>query len=181
MNWTDFLGACRTFVRTRPIRRWRPAPPRFMPRLKELEERTLLSTLTVTSTADNGPGTLRNTIAAAAPGDTIRFSHAIAGETIYLTSGELAINENLQIVGPTQGMTIDGGSAGRVFAIGSADTVSMANLTIIHGLADQGGGIDNAGTLSLSACTLNANEALGDTAATGLGGAIYSITRRARA
>ena len=63
----------------------------FLPRIEALEERTLLSTLTVVNTADSGPGSLRATIAGAAAGDTIVFNHALAGQTITLTSGELTI------------------------------------------------------------------------------------------
>lgn len=43
-------------------------------------------TITVTSTADSGPGSLRAALAGAASGDTINF--AVTG-TITLTSGEL--------------------------------------------------------------------------------------------
>jgi hypothetical protein len=52
---------------------------------------------TVTTLNDSGSGSLRNTIAAATAGDTINF--AVTG-TIFLTSGELLINKNLDIVGP---------------------------------------------------------------------------------
>src|SRR5687767_7704073 len=52
---------------------------------------------TVTSNADSGPGSLRDAIAAAAPGETINF--AITG-TIVLTSGELFIDQDLIIAGP---------------------------------------------------------------------------------
>src|SRR5436190_22998205 len=51
----------------------------------------------VTSTADNGPGSLREAIASAAPGDTLTF--AVTG-AITLTSGELLITTNLTITGP---------------------------------------------------------------------------------
>src|SRR5262245_21177706 len=83
-------------------RRRRKAPPgRRIPvlRLEALEDRTVLSTLTVTTAADAGPGSLRATIAAAAPGDTVVFAHGLAGQTIALTSGELAINHDLNIAG----------------------------------------------------------------------------------
>src|SRR6266699_2540647 len=52
---------------------------------------------TVTSTADNGPGSLRQAIANAAAGETIDF--AVSG-TITLTSGELLITKNLISSGP---------------------------------------------------------------------------------
>src|SRR6266540_5185014 len=52
---------------------------------------------TVTSPADDGPGSLRETIAKAAPGETITF--AVNGP-INLTSGELVIDKDLMILGP---------------------------------------------------------------------------------
>jgi hypothetical protein len=57
-------------------------------------------TLVVTSTADNGAGSLRAAIAAAADGDTIEFDTALNGQTIGLTGGELAIDKNIIISGP---------------------------------------------------------------------------------
>jgi hypothetical protein len=46
-------------------------PRQFRPALESLEGRELLSTLTVTSAADHGSGTLRQAIALANSGDTI--------------------------------------------------------------------------------------------------------------
>src|SRR5438132_10555860 len=62
--------------------------------------RTQQATIIVTSTNDNGPGTLRDTIAAANDGDTIQFDPALNGQTITLTSGELVIDKNITISGP---------------------------------------------------------------------------------
>ena len=57
------------------------------------------STLTVTSLADSGAGSLRADIAAAHSGDTIDFAPSLDGKTITLTKGELLINKNLTIAG----------------------------------------------------------------------------------
>ena len=54
-------------------------------------------TITVTSTNDSGPGSLRQALADANDGDTIIF--AVTG-TIGLTSDELFINNNITISGP---------------------------------------------------------------------------------
>ena len=51
--------------------------------------------LTVTSTADSGAGSLRDTIAAANSGDIIQFDAALNGHTISLTSAELVIDKNI--------------------------------------------------------------------------------------
>src|SRR6476469_2715822 len=51
----------------------------------------------VTNLNDSGTGSLRDAIAISASGDTINFS--VTG-TITLTSDELSVNHNLNIIGP---------------------------------------------------------------------------------
>jgi hypothetical protein len=100
----------------RPERRLRPRRTRrarayrkrgFHPRLAYLEDRTVLSTLTVLNSLDSGAGSLRDTIAAAKSGDTVRFANALKGQTITLTSGELAVTRSTNIHHDA-----DGGAAG---------------------------------------------------------------------
>src|SRR5262245_54898747 len=67
--------------------------------LEQLEERALPTTLTVTSPADDGDGSLRTTIAIAQNGDQIVFDDSLQGQTITLTSGELAVTKSLDIEG----------------------------------------------------------------------------------
>jgi hypothetical protein len=115
--------------------------------------------ITVTNQADSGPGSLRDAIAAAAPGDTINFSLTLPA-TITLTSGELLISKNLTISGPgASSLTISGNNSSRVFEIGSGFTVAISGLTIQNGSADTGGGFVNSGTLMLSNSTLSGNRA----------------------
>src|SRR6266550_1028144 len=61
------------------------------------------ATLIVTATADNGPGSLRAAIVAASDGDTIQFDPALSGQTIVLTSAEIAIDKSITISGPGRG------------------------------------------------------------------------------
>src|SRR6516162_10388197 len=113
----------------------------FRPAVEALEDRTLLSTLMVLNNADSGPGSLRDTIASAASGDTIAFSQALAGGTITLTSGQLDIAKNLEIHGlGAQKLTISGNFASRVFDVSGGVTVTIDGLTVADGAAPVGGG-----------------------------------------
>src|SRR5271157_5824898 len=142
---------------------------RFVPRLDPMEDRTLLSSFTVTSDADSTTGpTLRAGIASGA--DTIVFALP-SHDTIKLTLGELAITKSLNIKGPgADKLTISGNKASRVFEIGSGATVTLANLTIANGQtfsagtsggALGGGGIlnDAGATLNLTSCVVVNNKA----------------------
>ena len=79
-----------------------------------MEDRTLLSKLTVINNNDSGLGSLRAAIAAAHSGDTINFANSLIGQTIKLTSGPLAIAKSLTIdgLGASQLTVSGGGPAG---------------------------------------------------------------------
>ena len=135
---------------------------RFLPRIDLMEDRTLLSTLTVANNADSGTGSLRAAIAAAGSGDTINFSSKLKGETITLTSGPLALGVNLTVNGlGANKLTVSGGGTEGVFVVSAGVTATIDKLTIANGLAVQGAGIDNFGTLTVSQCTLSGNTAVG--------------------
>jgi hypothetical protein len=163
--------------------------------VEALEDRRLPSTLTVTSVADSGPGSLRAEIAAAQNNDAIVFAPTV--RSIRLTSGELAINKNLTIQGP--GVTINGqpkfflprGQDSRLFEVdGAATTVNLSGLTLTAGGGTafarganpqphdhEGGAILNFGKLTLSGCTLDNNScgSVNTTYNEGNGGAIYNL------
>jgi hypothetical protein len=150
-------------------------PGRFTPRLEALEDRTVPSTLTVTSPLDDGSsGTLRSKLAAAAPGDTIQFANQLRDQTLILNS-QLAIGKNLNIDGlGADKLTISGGGTTRVFNIsGASTTVTLANLTIANGRAqgdaapsvfgdvEMGGGILNRGRLTVDKVNMTGNQVVG--------------------
>jgi hypothetical protein len=171
----------------------------FRPRLDVLEDRNLPSTYMVSNLADSGVGSLRQAVINAnahAGTDVIQFK--VTG-TVNLSaaSGPLSISDNLKIDGPGQGkLTIDGGQATRVFAIGGGAAVTIDNLTIANGAANDsvltspvvglgftgGGGIlVSGGSLTVDSCALSDNLAHGaflpDTSAPpgAIGGAILVL------
>jgi hypothetical protein len=138
--------------------------------------------LTVMNTADSGPGSLRDTIAAASPGDTIVFDPSLDGQVITLSS-ELAITKSLNIAGPgASQLTISGNNATRVMDISGGPAVIISGLTIADSLAnvpltigsltlDVGGGILNrGGAVTVSNVTLSDNNAMDPTATVSLAG-----------
>ncbi|WP_414586425.1 beta strand repeat-containing protein [Scytonema sp. PCC 10023] len=96
-----------------------------------------MSTITVSSTADNGAGSLRDAIAQAQSGDTIQFDPSLADKTITLTSDQLTINKDLTIDGAgASGLTISGNNAHRIFDVPEGgSTFTLRNLTLADGKA----------------------------------------------
>lgn len=118
----------------------------------------------VHNTNDHAGGSLRYAVTDAPPGTTVTFEPAVFNgheETITLTSGGLTIPVNLAIAGPGAfALTVDGNNAGTVVTIPGGVTASISGLTITHGNGGtSGGGIDNAGALTLTNCALASNSA----------------------
>jgi hypothetical protein len=139
---------------------------------------TALATLTVTNTNDTGPGSLRETIEAAAPGETI----VVPSGTYALTSGELALAKSLTLQGAGAGSTIvTAGGKSKVMAVyNSGSVVRIAGMTIRDG-ADASGGAGIAkqeGALTLEGVVLTENvtdaSGKGKPGGIGRGGAIYN-------
>ena len=148
----------------------------FVSTLELLEDRTVPSTLTVTSAADDGSTARSATIAAAHNNDTVQFAHQLNGQTVELINGELLINKNLDIEGPgVNRLTISGNSASRVFDVGQNNTVTIAGLTIANGVVgsnaagDAGGGVEN----EVGATLYLLNDVVSNNTAYGIGGGLW--------
>ena len=137
--------------------------------------RPLAATLIVTTTADTttcgAPCSLRGAIAAANSGDTIIIP---AGTFTLTLDAELGIDKDLTLTGAGSGDTIiqaaisTADTTSRVFKITNSN-VAIFGVTIQHGnTLDNGGGIWNSGTLTLTQSTVSGNT-------TGnFGGGIYN-------
>src|SRR5450631_1706713 len=131
----------------------------------------------VTNIADSGPGTLRSAITNAASGAVITFDPSLSGATITL-SNTLTINTNLIIDASALpgGLQINGNGSVQIFNVAYNISVFLNSLTITNGyyFENNGGGIYNNGTLTLTNCTLSGNSVNFGTGYGGLGGGIYN-------
>jgi len=126
------------------------------------------ATLHVTNLNDSGAGSLRNTIAAASPGDTITFD--VTG-TISLSS-ELLVTTAITISGPgTSNLEISGSDLSRVFNFNLIGTAQVSGIIISHGnTSDNGGCVNNDGTLILDSVIIENCTTTGS----GQGGGVFS-------
>jgi len=151
-----------------------------------------IPSLVVENTNDSGAGSLRASLASAASAGSgnITFNPTAfaTAQTITLTSGTLNIPSNTTITGPTTGggatltnlVTVDGGGSSSNFSIlnvnSGVTSAAISNLIMTDGyINSQGGAIANAGTLTVTNCTLSNNYAGGYATGGGNGGgAIYN-------
>lgn len=139
---------------------------------------------TVTSTEDAGPGSLRQAIADAAPGDVIDF--ALPLPAVIRLHRQLVIDADLTVQGPGPASLIlrrndtPSTPAFRVLHVKSG-IVRLSGLTIQNGRAlapnggdNMGGGILNQGFLTLSNCVVTQNEAPFANYGLGYGGGIFT-------
>ena len=127
----------------------------------------------VTTILDTGlDGSLRKEIQDTPSGGTVTFAPTIIS-SIMLNS-ELTINKDITISGlPVVGVTIDANTTGRIFNITNG-TVTLANLTMINGSADNGGAIFISNSdVTISNSTIEDCDA---TASNGSGGGIFLDT-----
>ncbi|MFK7820738.1 MAG: right-handed parallel beta-helix repeat-containing protein, partial [Planctomycetaceae bacterium] len=145
---------------------------------QQLEERCLLSTITVTSLADNmdvdGEVTLREAVHAAntntsvdgstagSGGDKIVFDPSLQGGVIDLDLGQIEIDGAVEIVG--RDTRIDAGSESRIFEITTAGSVALKELVLRNGFHTESGGaiLAGSGRLTIADSKLVDNTVRGD-------------------
>ena len=148
---------------------------------------TIVDPIVVTTTTDDGPGSLRQAFRTAAANslpDRITFAPALSGQTITL-GGEIAVNDagGVTVDGSAlpKSITIDGAGYTRLFYIGSASATpfAMRGLTLTGGNAvgtmnpannGDGGAVwmsSGLVTMTLERCTFHGNRAAGN------GGAVW--------
>jgi len=110
-------------------------------------------------------------ISLASSGDGIQIAAATYQEN-------LSIPFNLTLIGAKPSTTIvDGTNSGNVFSVGAGISLTLSNLTIQRGVGySGGGGVDNAGTLTVSNSIFYLNTALSGGAILNTGMATISLT-----
>jgi len=79
------------------------------------------------------------------------------GPTTVTTKDEIEIDEDVILDGEGN-LTVDGNETHRVFWVSSRATVELRGVKVVRGAArEDGGGIDNAGTLTLTDCEVSNN------------------------
>ena len=120
------------------------------------------SAATVTTLEDSVPGSLRQAIIDASPGETIDF--AVTG-TIVLTDGPLVITRDVTLQGPGAGsLSVSGGNLDRVMTISGA-SATVSGLTITSGFfRGDGGGVhvDVDASFVAASCVFVLNRAIGE-------------------
>jgi len=139
------------------------------------------TTITVTTTADSGPGSLRQALADAPGGDTIEFDSSLNGQTITLTSGELVVADSITISGPGPSLLAvsrnSQSSNFRIFHIQPNHTVAISGLTISNGnlISVSGAGIFNdQSTVTITNCVISGNATDSPPSIQCGGGGIYN-------
>ena len=95
-------------------------------------------------------------------GTTVTFDPALDDSTITLQGTSLRIDKSMVIdASALSSLTLDAARHSRVLSIAAAadEEVELAGLTITGGSAAYGGGIYNAGTLTVTGCTISGNSA----------------------
>lgn len=144
-----------------------------------------MAIITVTTSSDivnagDGVTSLREAVALANAGfasDIITFAAGLAGSTIILTGGQLALTQDVIIDGDVSGdnkadIVISGGDASRIFQItGLLTDVDLLSLTLTDGNASGTGGAIKAssiGSLDLVDTTIKDSNGTA-------GGAVYIV------
>lgn len=154
----------------------------------------MAATFTVSNSADDGPGSLRQAILSAnaiAGADTVQFSLAMPA-TIVLTSGQMTVTESVTLQAPgNNAVTISGNHNGRLFdVVDAVDDNSFVHLHIV-GLTLRDGLVtgENGGCIRAENASSEATVALTDSIVTscraiaiqgasgpagGIGGGVFS-------
>ncbi|MFZ1676949.1 MAG: GEVED domain-containing protein [Saprospiraceae bacterium] len=112
-------------------------------------------TLLVTQTSGSAPGSINAAIACANPGDTIRISAALAGQTVLFGGSVVALNKNLTFIGLGANTNLTWSGPTGYFNIIAGTNIEFKDLTITAGANASTGAFFNSGNLILNHATIH--------------------------
>lgn len=103
---------------------------------------------------------LADALNAVSDGGTVRLPEGLSGTFVDL-GVELDLDRDVNLVGPSGGLTLSGGGGHRVVHVEEGAAVSLEGFTLCEGGSspDYGGGVLNEGTLTVTNCTVAGNGA----------------------
>jgi len=177
----DVAATSRTTLRADTSRRIFPELPGRQAASRNANAGAPLAAPAVSNCNDDGAGSLRAAVAAAADGDTIDLGQ-LQCSTITLATGAIEVDlDDLTLAGPgRERLTIDGADLDRVFVHPYGGTLTFKALTLSHGRdratgfhVAGGGCIASAGYVQLYETTVRDCYAGGEGA---YGGALYAYS-----
>ncbi len=118
----------------------------------------------VSNANDSGPGSLREAVLDAHPGDTILFALKLPATISF--GSPIALHAPIAISGPgASELTFDGKGATQLFDVLPGVAVTLSGMTMTHGYSstESGGAIFNQGTLTIDSAAFFGNSVLGRT------------------
>jgi len=112
--------------------------------------------LIVTQASGSGTGSLPAAINCALPGDTIKLSSQLAGQTINIGASPISIAKNLVILAQGANTNVTGNGT-RVFNVNSGIQFECNGFIITAGTSLTGGAFSNTGTLKLKNTNVRRN------------------------
>jgi hypothetical protein len=134
---------------------------------------TVTADILVSTTADDGPGSLRQAIADAADGGVIGFEPALAGGRIALSDRLEILGKSVTIEGPsTYGITLDGDGVTNIFFVEATAGLTLRNANLTGSRATSGA-ILTFGTVRIENSTITGNHSVEEgSSGDGYGGGI---------
>lgn len=129
----------------------------------------LAADIEVTTTADSGPGSLREAVSLATDADTVTFSPTLNNATITLTSGEIVIDSKSPRIQGSSTITLTTDGTSRLFRLIDSDS-TLFSLNCSNTAPTQNGAaiLIERGEPTLLACRFEENSGAS-------GGAVYSL------
>jgi hypothetical protein len=133
MRWNAFSTPCQTFS------------------FGEVEDYSInIRCNLVSTTQDQGAGSLPWAVGCVSAGDTISFASGLHGDTILLENNQVVIGSPIMISAASEdNIWVYGQSTPRVFSIDPTVQATIKGLHVIAGTATDGSGIQNLGILTL--------------------------------